>query len=105
MCNSRVLTSVEKEGLYLDTEFNKKLLEEYKPKIDAARDAIYALPRVKKFEKKYNQEKIDKYIQSIESELEELDYNDPRINGRLHQGNRKYLISRQVYLQLKRNRI
>ncbi len=53
---------IEKEGLYLDTEFNKKLLEEYKPKIDAARDAIYALPRVKKFEKKYNQEKIDKYI-------------------------------------------
>ena len=78
MCNSRVLTSVEKEGLYLDTEFNKKLLEEYKPKIDAARDAIYALPRVKKFEKKYNQEKIDKYIQSIEAELEELDYNDPK---------------------------
>lgn len=78
MCNSRVLTSVEKEGLYLDTEFNKKLLEEYKPKIDAARDAIYALPRVKKFENKYNQEKIDKYIQSIEDELEELDYNDPK---------------------------
>ena len=78
MCNSRVLTSVEKEGLYLDTEFNKKLLEEYKPKIDAARDVIYALPRVKKFEKKYNQEKIDKYIQSIEDELEELDYNDPK---------------------------
>lgn len=83
MCNSRVLTSVEKEGLYLDTEFNKKLLEEYKPKIDAARDAIYALPRVKKFEKKYNQEKIDKYIQSIESELEELDYNDPKDKGKI----------------------
>ena len=78
MCNSRVLSSVEKEGLYLDTEFNKKLLEEYKPKIDAARQAIYDLPRVKKFEKKYNQEKIDKYIQSIEAELEELDYNDPK---------------------------
>lgn len=78
MCNSRVLTSVEKEGLYLDTEFNKKLLEEYKPKIDAARQAIYDLPRVKKFEKKYNQEKVDKYIQSIEAELEELDYNDPK---------------------------
>lgn len=53
-------------------------MEEYKPKIDAARDAIYALPRVKKFEKKYNQEKIDKYIQSIEDELEELNYNDPK---------------------------
>lgn len=78
MSASRVLTSVEKNGLYLDREFNKKLLEEYKPKIDAARDAIYALPKVKKFEKKYNQEKIDKYIQSIEDELEELDYNDPK---------------------------
>lgn len=78
MSASRVLTSVEKNGLYLDREFNKKLLEEYKPKIDAARQAIYDLPRVKKFEKKYNQEKIDKYIQSIEAELEELDYNDPK---------------------------
>lgn len=78
MSASRVLTSVEKNGLYLDREFNNQLLETYKPKIDAARQAIYDLPRVKKFEKKYNQEKIDKYIQSIESELEELDYNDPK---------------------------
>lgn len=78
MSASRVLASVEKNGLYLDREFNNQLLETYKPKIDAARQAIYDLPRVKKFEKKYNQEKIDKYIQSIESELEELDYNDPK---------------------------
>lgn len=78
MSASRVLTSVEKNGLYLDREFNNQLLETYKPKIDAARQAIYDLPRVKKFEKKYNQEKVDKYIQSIESELEELDYNDPK---------------------------
>lgn len=78
MSASRILTSVEKNGLYLDREFNNQLLETYKPKIDAARQAIYDLPRVKKFEKKYNQEKIDKYIQSIESELEELDYNDPK---------------------------
>lgn len=78
MSASRVLTSVEKNGLYLDREFNNQLLETYKPKIDAARQVIYDLPRVKKFEKKYNQEKVDKYIQSIESELEELDYNDPK---------------------------
>ena len=78
MSASRVLTSVEKNGLYLDREFNNQLLETYKPKIDAARQAIYDLPRVKKFEKKYNQEKIDKYIQSIEAELEELDYNVPK---------------------------
>lgn len=78
MSASRVLTSVEKNGLYLDREFNNQLLETYKPKIDAARQAIYDLPRVKKFEKKYNQEKIDKYIQSIEAELEELDYYHPK---------------------------
>lgn len=78
MSASRVLTSVEKNGLYLDREFNNQLLETYKPKIDAARQAIYDLPRVKKFEKKYNQEKVDKYIQSIEAELEELDYNDSK---------------------------
>ena len=78
MSASRVLTSIEKNGLYLDREFNNQLLETYKPKIDAARQAIYDLPIVKKFKKKYNQEKVDKYIQSIESELEELDYNDPK---------------------------
>lgn len=78
MSASRVLTSVEKNGLYLDREFNNQLLETYKPKIDAARQAIYDLPRVKKFEKEYNQEKINKYIQSIELELEELDYNNPK---------------------------
>lgn len=78
MSASRVLTSVEKNGLYMDRKFNQELLEEYKPKIDAARQSIYDLPRVKKFEKKYNQAKINKYIDSIRKELEELDYNDPK---------------------------
>lgn len=58
MCNSRVLTSVEKEGLYLDRDFNQKLLEEYKPKIEAARQAIYDLPRVKKFTKNITKVKL-----------------------------------------------
>lgn len=89
MSASRVLTSVEKNGLYLDREFNNQLLETYKPKIDAARQAIYDLPRVKKFEKKYNQEKVDKYIQSIESELEELDYNDPKDKRKIASRERK----------------
>lgn len=89
MSASRVLTSVEKNGLYLDREFNNQLLETYKPKIDAARQAIYDLPRVKKFEKKYNQEKIDKYIQSIEDGLEELDYNDPKDKRKIASGEQK----------------
>ena len=73
MTASRVLTSAEKNGLYMDREFNQKLLEEYKPKIEAAKEAIYNLPRVKKFTKQYNQQKIDKYIASIEKEIEDLD--------------------------------
>jgi len=79
MCNSRVLTSVEKEGLYVDVDFNKKLLDEYLPKIENAKDIIYNLPRVKKFTKQYNQSKIDKYIASLEEEIENL---DPEIDKR-----------------------
>lgn len=79
MCNSRVLTSVEKEGLYVDVDFNKKLLDEYLPKIENAKDIIYNLPRVKKFTKQYSQSKIDKYIASLEEEIENL---DPEIDKR-----------------------
>lgn len=75
---SRVLQAVEKNGLYLDREFNQKLLEEYKPKIDQALENIYTLPKMVKFQKKYNAKRIDKYIESIEKELSDLDYNDPK---------------------------
>lgn len=78
MCNSRVLTSVEKEGLYVDVEFNKKLIEEYKPKIDNAHNTIMELPVVKRFHKYYTKQRISAYLESIEKELEELDYNDPK---------------------------
>ena len=75
---SRVLQAVEKNGLYLDREFNQKLLEEYKPKIDQALENIYTLPKMVKFQKKYTAKRIDKYIESLEKELSELDYNDPK---------------------------
>ena len=75
---SRVLQAVEKNGLYLDREFNQKLLEEYKPKIDQALENIYTLPKMVKFQKKYTAKRIDKYLESIEKELSELDYNDPK---------------------------
>ena len=75
---SRVLQAVEKNGLYLDREFNQKLLEEYKPKIDQALENIYTLPKMVKFQKKYTAKRIDKYIESIEKEISELDYNDPK---------------------------
>lgn len=73
MTASRVLTSVEKNGLYVDRAFNQELLDSYLPKIEAAKEAIYNLPRVKKFTKRYNQSKIEKYIASLEEEIENLD--------------------------------
>lgn len=79
MTASRVLTSVEKNGLYVDRAFNQELLDSYLPKIEAAKEAIYNLPKVKKFTKLYNQSKIEKYIASLEEEIENL---DPRVDKR-----------------------
>jgi DNA polymerase-1 len=79
MTASRVLTSVEKNGLYVDRAFNQELLDSYLPKIEAAKEAIYNLPRVKKFTKRYNQSKIEKYIAKLEEEIENL---DPRVDKR-----------------------
>lgn len=79
MTASRVLTSVEKNGLYVDRAFNQELLDSYLPKIEAAKEAIYNLPRVKKFTKLYNQSKIEKYIAKLEEEIENL---DPRVDKR-----------------------
>lgn len=79
MTASRVLTSVEKNGLYVDRAFNQELLDSYLPKIEAAKEAIYNLPKVKKFTKLYNQSKIEEYIAKLEEEIENL---DPRVDKR-----------------------
>lgn len=79
MTASRVLTSIEKNGLYVDRAFNQELLDSYLPKIEAAKEAIYNLPKVKKFTKLYNQSKIEKYIAKLEEEIENL---DPRVDKR-----------------------
>ena len=75
---SRVLTSLEKCGLYVDTQFNEELLHSYKEKIDAARETVMSLPRVVKFSKLFAQERIDTYLQKIQDELDEMDYSDPK---------------------------
>lgn len=75
---SRVLQHAEKTGLYLDRKFNQELLESYKPKIDQATSGCLNLPRVKRFSRWLIQERISKYISSIERELEDLDYSDPK---------------------------
>lgn len=79
MTASRVLTSVEKNGLYVDRAFNQELLDSYLPKIEAAKEAIYNLSKVKKFTKLYNQSKIEEYIAKLEEEIENL---DPRVDKR-----------------------
>lgn len=79
MTASRVLTSVEKNGLYVDRAFNQELLDSYLPKIEAAKEAIYNLLKVKKFTKLYNQSKIEKYIAKLEEEIENL---DPEVDKR-----------------------
>ena len=79
MTASRVLTSVEKNGLYVDRAFNQELLDSYLPKIEAAKEAIYNLPKVKKFTKLYNQSKIEKYIAKLEEEIENL---NPEVDKR-----------------------
>lgn len=75
---SRVLQHAEKTGLYLDRKFNQELLESYKPKIEQATSNCLSLLRVKKFSRWLVQERISKYLASIESELENLDYNSPK---------------------------
>ena len=75
---SRVLQHAEKTGLYLDRKFNQELLESYKPKIEQATSNCLNLLRVKKFSRWLVQERISKYLASIESELENLDYNSPK---------------------------
>lgn len=74
---SRVLQHAEKTGLYLDREFNQELLESYKPKIDQSTANCLNLPRVKKFSRWLTEQRISKYLESIESELEDMDYRDP----------------------------
>ena len=75
---SRVLQHAEKTGLYLDRKFNQELLESYKPKIDQATSGCLNLPIVKRFSRWLIQERISKYTSSIERELEDLDYSDPK---------------------------
>lgn len=75
---SRVLQTVEENGLYLDREFNTKLLEDYKPKIDKALENIYELPKVKKFQDYYNKLRVSAYIKSLEDEIENLSSDEVR---------------------------
>ena len=86
---SKLLTEVEANGLYLDREFNQKLLSEYKPKIEAAKQTIYDLPRVKKFQQKYNQQRIEAYLEKIQNEIDNMDPDDPKNKRKIENREKK----------------
>lgn len=86
---SRVLQAVEKNGLYLDREFNQKLLEEYKPKIEQALENIYTLPKMVKLQKRYTQKRIDDYIEKIEEELSKLNPDDQKDKRKIYSREQK----------------
>lgn len=74
---SRVAQDIERNGLYLDREFNQTLLETYKPKIDKALDDIYSLPKIQRLQKSYTESRINAYLESLQKEIDELDRDDP----------------------------
>lgn len=89
---SRVVTEVEKNGLYLNRDFNQELLESYKVKIEEAYDKINSLPRVIKFQKLLIQSRIEEYIEKIEEEISNLDPNNSKDSRKIK--NREDKISR-----------
>ena len=84
---SLVLRETERQGLYVDRAFNEKLLSEYGPKILQAEQNCLNLRKVKKFQKKLIQTRIDNYLDTINNELEEL-YKDEK-------SNKKKILSRE----------
>lgn len=79
MTASRVLTTVEKNGLYLDRDFNSQLLVTYKDKIDEALATIMNLPKVRKFQRKLVEKRVQDYINLLQDEIDSL---DPKTDSR-----------------------
>ena len=75
---SLMLTEVEAKGLYLDREFNNKLLTEYSSKIEEAREIIYKLPKLRKLQQRFTQSNIDAYIEGLQKEIDEMDPTDSK---------------------------
>lgn len=75
---SRVVQDMERNGLYLDREFNTELLNSYKPKIDQALEDIYNLPKMQKLQKAYTQSRVNAYLEKLQQEIDELDADNPK---------------------------
>lgn len=73
MMASRVLAEVEWEGMNIDRDYLKGLLESYKIKIDSCEKRLRNISLIKKYEKKNLKLKIKKLIQKTQDEIEELE--------------------------------
>ena len=75
---SRVAQDIERNGLYLNRDFNTELLNSYKPKIDQALEDIYNLPKIQKLQKAYTESRVNAYLEKLQQEIDELDADNPK---------------------------
>lgn len=68
---SNLLTKVETRGQRLDKEWHGELMEKYPRLILEAETKVRALKKVKRFEKSFIQQRLDKAISKIEEEIRE----------------------------------
>lgn len=75
---SRVAQDIERNGLYLNRDFNTELLNSYKPKIDQALEDIYNLPKIQRLQKAYTESRVNAYLEKLQQEIDELDADNPK---------------------------
>ena len=87
MTCSRVLQSVEANGLYIDRDFNNFLLEDYKKKIQQALANILNLPKVKRFHLYLIEQRKEAYVNKIQQEIDAFKEEDEEKDWRDESGN------------------
>lgn len=69
---SKLLTKVETRGQRLDSEWHGKLQDKYPKLIDEAETKVRNLKKVRRFEKSLIKSRVDKYLEKLEEEVNEL---------------------------------
>ena len=97
---SKVLTNVEYHGLPIDIDLNKQLEVKYAKLIEDTNNDLRSKPELIRFQKRYNKERINSYIEKIELEIEVLnkEINDEIDTKTLASLNRK-LTAREKKIQ------
>lgn len=73
---SRVLQRAETLGLPFDRDLNSKFREKYGNMIEDCKTRLYAIPQVRRFQKKEIQRRKEEYIEQLKREIEELQGQD-----------------------------